>query len=505
MATAYDGPADSSEKSLFRSLDWFTITFLALLWAIYGVWAYSYKQTHFQAAEQELNRQRSVITEDVESFLNLSKFFLASANLWLADHPEIDPRSDSRFIELVEAFEQVNKNSMVVRMAAEDGTLHLAQRSPQEKQANVADRDYFIAAMNSKPGDLYLSAPFKGRVTGRWQIAVATRLAKPTHGISVIFVAIEISLFDEVFKNVGLSEGGIVAILRRDGILLARSASAAQPSVSLGIDLSNSPLFQKGLPHADSGFVKTDSPLTDKTPRLLAYTTLPDYPVVVTVGASLNQINETMLPSLLMIAGFLAILSLFTLAYRSRIRHLLNELADNRQLLAKLAMFDQLTETRNRHCFLELSNDTINRAKRYNESLALIILDIDHFKKINDTFGHPAGDFALHLLSQACQSCLRNVDTMGRLGGEEFGILLPNTGIDGATELARRIREHIESLSCHWNDEPIQLTVSLGLTEFHTSDTDFADLYNRADKALYQAKSSGRNQLCTLLKDQSEV
>jgi diguanylate cyclase (GGDEF)-like protein len=128
----------------------------------------------------------------------------------------------------------------------------------------------------------------------------------------------------------------------------------------------------------------------------------------------------------------------------------------------------------------------------------MILLDIDHFKHINDTFGHPAGDFVLRLLVQTCQECLRNVDIFGRLGGEEFGILLPNTGSDGASELARRIRERVENVDFVWDGKSLHLTVSLGVTQLHEKDTEFADLYGRVDKALYAAKEAGRNQVRVL-------
>ncbi len=162
----------------------------------------------------------------------------------------------------------------------------------------------------------------------------------------------------------------------------------------------------------------------------------------------------------------------------------------NRQL-ANLAAHDQLTGLLNRHFFIELFEKELSYARRYNGSLSLILLDIDHFKHINDTFGHNIGDDVLRLVSQLCKNNLRTSDIFARWGGEEFVILLPNTPYTNAFDTAEKLRALIETTSF-----PIaeHVTCCFGVAEIFDSES-LNEIIERADKALYQAKNDGRN--CT--------
>ncbi|MBC8212791.1 MAG: diguanylate cyclase [Gammaproteobacteria bacterium] len=161
--------------------------------------------------------------------------------------------------------------------------------------------------------------------------------------------------------------------------------------------------------------------------------------------------------------------------------------------LKRLASTDVLTSVNNRRNFLELGSNELQRAQRYAHPLTVMMLDIDHFKMINDNYGHDAGDEALKAFACACMSALRNTDILGRLGGEEFAVILPETPAHSAVDVAERIRATVELLKVRRGKQVINMTVSIGLTGLQDEDRSLDLLLKRADQALYQAKSLGRN------------
>lgn len=178
----------------------------------------------------------------------------------------------------------------------------------------------------------------------------------------------------------------------------------------------------------------------------------------------------------------------------ARVRNMLN-LRTRTLQLHRLASVDSMTETLIRRRFFELADADFTRSKRYNNPLSVLMLDIDHFKLVNDSFGHAVGDEVLKKISAICKDALRDVDFIGRIGGEEFAACLPETKIDGASLVAERTRKSIENAIIQTHGEKIQVTVSIGLAQLTSSDADFSSLLNRADLALYAAKESGRNKV----------
>ncbi|MBP9694624.1 MAG: GGDEF domain-containing protein, partial [Alphaproteobacteria bacterium] len=164
--------------------------------------------------------------------------------------------------------------------------------------------------------------------------------------------------------------------------------------------------------------------------------------------------------------------------------------------LRRLATVDPLTGCFNRRRFLELANMEFVRAERYNLSLCVMMLDIDHFKSINDTFGHAVGDEALIKLAKVVKGMIRDTDIFGRFGGEEFALLLPNTNLVDGQKIAERVREAIGGIKLSSNEDVICFTVSIGLTHYLVKmDDTISKALQRADEALYVAKKSGRNKV----------
>ena len=162
--------------------------------------------------------------------------------------------------------------------------------------------------------------------------------------------------------------------------------------------------------------------------------------------------------------------------------------------MKELAFTDPLTLLLNRRRFIELSDREIKRCKRFKHSVALLLLDIDFFKSVNDNFGHPAGDVVLKMLSDFLKTVLREQDLLGRWGGEEFIILMPEVDANSAVLAAERIRQGIEELNPIVENLEINITVSIGLSSFDRG-YDLDAMIANVDEALYTAKRTGRNKV----------
>ncbi|MDC8785410.1 GGDEF domain-containing protein [Roseateles koreensis] len=162
----------------------------------------------------------------------------------------------------------------------------------------------------------------------------------------------------------------------------------------------------------------------------------------------------------------------------------------------ELAMKDMLTGLSNRRAITDVLLTAVARAQRQGQLLSVLMLDIDHFKKINDSYGHQAGDKVLQGVAQILQSRLRAQDQIGRFGGEEFLVVLPDTGIEGALTLAEALRAAVESTPTQWGVHRISATISIGVRGGMVTGADTADgLVGAADAAMYRAKQTGRNRI----------
>lgn len=163
--------------------------------------------------------------------------------------------------------------------------------------------------------------------------------------------------------------------------------------------------------------------------------------------------------------------------------------------LRRSSRYDALTGLLNRRAMQEALDEQAQRSRRLGEPFAVLMLDVDHFKAVNDVQGHAAGDRALQHLGTVLAAQMRDIDRVGRWGGEEFVVLLPGASLGQAREVGERLRERVQALPLRWQDQAVPLTLSAGVSQWSESGDDLGALLARADAALYRAKAAGRNRV----------
>jgi diguanylate cyclase (GGDEF)-like protein len=174
-----------------------------------------------------------------------------------------------------------------------------------------------------------------------------------------------------------------------------------------------------------------------------------------------------------------------------------SELAKEADMLERLACLDGMTGLNNRRHFLALADMEWSRVKRYGRPLAALMMDIDFFKSINDRYGHPAGDDVIKVVADILQKQKRSSDVVGRMGGEEFALLLPEASLESAAAAGERLRRLVADRPIDVGDVELQITMSVGAAACHGETCDIEQLLKEADTALYEAKRSGRNRVCS--------
>jgi diguanylate cyclase (GGDEF)-like protein len=178
---------------------------------------------------------------------------------------------------------------------------------------------------------------------------------------------------------------------------------------------------------------------------------------------------------------------------------LFNIIKEEKDLLEKMAVTDDMTRLYNHRFFVRRLKEEYKRSERYKTNLACIMIDIDNFKNVNDTYGHQAGDIVLQEIARIIKRCVRETDVVARYGGEEFAVILPHTGNEAAVNLANRIRNAVKKSRSDSLEPDVSITVSIGVSTYpHPEVNNMDDLIRKADDGLYQAKSHGKDVVVSL-------
>ncbi len=467
---------------------------LAMMWCAIGYYIVQSRDERIAEEQRVLVRMAGAVQQRTHALFSLLDYFLVSADLYFDQHPEADPRTDPGFLELVSAFRERTDHRVDIRFVSTDGRLYYLGDQSDEPRAYVSDRDYFrVQLPGGEPQGVFVGKPVISRVNGRWILPISYPLHAKPHGMAVIFAAIENHLLVPSFNEARTKPNGTTLLAHRDGTLLLR----APETDAIGTSLARTPAWLEHTSGELEGTFRTTASPLDGIPRVGAFTVVPGYPLVVVVTSAIPDILATwQLRSLgLSLFGFIA--SLVGIGMLARMTRFMDDLALTRQKLEQQAYIDDLTQIANRRRFFEQGKVELERARRYERPLSLLMIDIDHFKAINDAIGHEGGDHVLKAVADALQIELRTADTIGRLGGEEFAVLLPETDLATALAIAERLRAGIERLAIDAAPVAQTVTASFGVSTFMGEETTLDRLLARADRGLYRAKRAGRNLVVT--------
>lgn len=384
---------------------------------------------------------------------------------------------------------------------AADGRLVVSSLDHVHPDANNADREYFIYHRDHSGHGLHIGPAITSRQSGELVIPVSRRMNNPDGSFAGVFLGtLSVSYFLNYYDGFKVDDRSVFALALSDGTLLARRPFDVN---LVGKSLAGSALFRQYLPFAPEGLAEARS-VIDGTQRLYSYRTLTGYPLVVDAGLARESIlrpwYRDLARTMIVLGGLLLGLALLArvLLRQLHARQVIeDQLRDAHHALQEMALQDSLTGLGNRRRLDQRLPEEIARAQRSGASVALIMLDIDHFKRFNDRYGHPAGDACLRQVAGAIQGVLKRPgDLAVRYGGEEMTVLLPATDAAGACQMAEYILQAIRALRIEHQEHPEgYVTASAGVFACAPSVTscNAASLIKAADAALYLAKHSGRD------------
>jgi len=466
-----------------------------LLWCLVAYSIYRSREDAIQTRRAVMAQTVSAAQEQASQTFTLQRVALQAADRWIAKHPKSNPSYDPEFFQLIDGFKKSSGGRVDVRMVTRDNKLAFAPYRAEAAATDVSDREYVLAQKDPKRRGFHISAPVVGRVNKTWGIPVSVPVSTSEGSIALLFGAIDVDILLKQRGDGAEFAGTTLAWIRDDGTLIARRPF--EPQV-MGMSVAGTANWRDHLSQRQSGvFISEKSPV-DGRAKLLAFSHLDEYPVIVMIAVPLDDVLSPWQRQTAMWLVFALALTaaIGAITYRLiRAVHLgeqaLVDLEQANHELMVLSITDKLTQVFNRVKLDEVLRAEMNRASRYGTPLSVALVDLDFFKQVNDDFGHTVGDEVLIRTADILRANVRGEDTVGRWGGEEFMIILPQTEPDQATSVAEKIREAIESENfAHVG----RRTASFGVTGFIQGDSEVTILA-RTDRALYAAKSQGRNRV----------
>ena len=315
------------------------------------------------------------------------------------------------------------------------------------------------------------------------------RIAADGQFLGGALAAFHLGEFQRWIQSFPLDEHDVLALADSDAMIVAYNPPASACFEKRVISLEDLPNFGR---QRSSASLIAVSPL-DRRTRIYGVSKVENIPLLCIVGFDLHDcLREWRRRAWQFGGGFLGMLLLYTLALRE---HLLT--LRQWDHMRDLAATDSLTGVANRRQLVLCGEKEMARSRRYQGQISLLMVDIDRFKSINDLWGHATGDRVIQAVAEAMMAITRVQDVVGRLGGEEFLLILAETDGEGALANAERLRETIQDMVSVLSDDNqiVRFTVSIGVTTSAPDDASFADMLGRADRALYAAKNAGRNKV----------
>lgn len=368
---------------------------------------------------------------------------------------------------------------------------------------NNADREYFQFHRYNRGSGVHIGPVIRSRTNNQLIIPVSRRIDGPDGSFAGVALAtLDLEFFNRFYQSFDLDRQGVILLALANGTVLNRRPFDEHV---IGSSLARGKVFSELLPNQAAGSSMMPS-MIDGVSRLFSYKALDKYPLVVEAAQSKEAIYATWHANLLRSVVFIAVvgaaLSLLGVLLIRQINHGLRteaKLRNAHAALEILAMQDALTGLANRRQLDAALPHEIGRARRSGKALGLIMLDVDHFKRFNDLYGHPAGDQCLVAVGRAVLDCVgRSSDLVVRYGGEELLVVLPESDWNGTWQVAENILDSVRALMiAHAGNDGGLVTASAGVHVWTPGAGDMHphELIQAADEALYKAKSLGRNRL----------
>ena len=373
--------------------------------------------------------------------------------------------------------------------------------------ANNADREYFIHHRSNPSAATFIGKPVISRSSGVWIIPVSKRFNDADGQFAgVVLATIRVEHIKQLISEFEIGQHGALALSSNEGVIMVRRPFAVE---DVGKTVAGSAIHKASLDKS-WGTLETPSPV-DGVERLVSFRHLKNHQMFVAVALSEYEMLKNWRATtyfqtvwILAICAFTGVAGAYVIrSVRERLQvelslsHTRDELTHANARLSELARYDGLTALANRRYFDEMLDKAFAQSLRSGEALSLVMIDVDHFKRYNDLYGHPQGDDCLQKVAKAVQSAGRRPrDFVARYGGEEMAMILPDTDLQGAAVVATAARSAVAELGiAHAGSSIGHVSVSIGVALYIPSRNTQgpAELLKAADGALYKAKAMGRN------------
>ncbi len=481
----------------------------AALCIFIGSLLYSQYQDQQAARHAELTNLSSSVLRSAENSITYASMILVGLAERYRHDGEI-PENLDRMLKVARTRVDWQPEIQGIFLYAADGRWVMTTLSSITPTRNNSDREYFKYHLKNENLAPYIGPPIRSRTTGEWIITVSIRLEDAKGAFAGVALAtLRVETFLDFFRSFDLGEDGIVNLARTDGVQLVRLPFSPE---LIAVNVGNGPVVKAIQAGSKRGVIVFDSPV-DGVRRMVGYAASGRYPIRLSVGISENYafaswrrgffLTILSAATALGVILFLGLRTVRSIEQRANDENILR--ADHGSLKAVnselqiLAIEDGLTGLANRRHFNDVIAARFEQARSNQDHLSLLLLDIDHFKIYNDTYGHPAGDECLRQVASLVRMSLgRPTDVAARYGGEEFAVILPSTDLKGALMVAETIRHAVEDANIESRStQHGRVTVSIGVAGYvpARSAYDHQEMLIRADRALYKVKQEGRNQV----------
>ena len=499
-------------RPVVRLVVFVTALACALLAAFTGWFVWHSQQTQIRQTEVANANVARMVGAQVEAAMKATSLALAN----VVERVEHDGTAQASLARLQRHLVELTRTTPELHgifVYGADGSW-LATSLPETTLGNNADRSYFRYHLEHPGRAIHIAPPVKSRSTGVWVLPVSRRIDHPDGSFAgVALITLKVNFFERIYDELDVGRTGTVLLALADGTVVYRRPFDERV---IGTNLAQGVVFQaiRKRPIGSEFMVAR----VDNIERLYSYRRVDRFAFVIAVGQTRDELLAGWKRSSLVIAAVALLVGLVFVLFAAR---LLKQFAIRDRLdqklraysqvlerdnlgLQQLAHTDTLTGLANRRRFDEVLAHELRRAALDGSALALVLLDVDYFKKYNDRHGHPAGDACLQAVARILADQVnRNRDLAARYGGEEFALVLPDTDAAGALAVAERIRAAIEAMGAAHADSPFGVvTASAGLAVFGPGDGNggaagdaAAGLLARADAQLYRAKDAGRNRV----------